>query len=234
MIKTYFSSLLLFILLVVFSLDMKAYNDPYGFCADLTNYETQLLRQYDLSPYIQGQIHKIIEDFIKDCDRDNPGEIAGELFRNVAISRMKDMAEKFHRDKRLDLLSNLQSAQWVDLGYPKEKGTPRNYMLRTDLGFNNHFDCIVIHEVNPNLGAIAHDPLRVIEGAKYIIEEYSFYDNFSQLGEGQKYYVSQDGSILYVEKLYDEDYLFNASQFDSATPYYSILIKTIKALNNIE
>lgn len=232
--KNYLLIFMISIMGVLSNLNAMAYNDPYGYCAELTKYESQLKRQFDLTPYIQNQIHKIVEDFVMDCEKNNPGEISSAISRNVAISRMKDMAEKFHRDRRIDLLSNLQNSQWLDLGYPKEVGTPRNYMLRTDLGFNNRYDCIVMHEVNPNVGAIAHDPLRVIDGARYIFEEYSFYDNFSQLGEGNRYYVSPDGRILHIEKLYEEDYLFNATQFDSATPYYSILIKAIKALNNIK
>ena len=91
-----------------------------------------------------------------------------------------------------------------------------------------------MHEVTTNGMALAHDPLRVIDGTKYILGEYSFYDNFLQMGEGNRYFVSQDGRILFVERLYEEDYLFNATQFDSVTPLYSILIKTIKNLNRIE
>lgn len=210
-----------------------AYNDPFGYGSDVVAFEKQINSTYDLSPYIQGQIHNIAEKFISDCSKDDPGEIAGAIFRNVAISRMKDMAEKFHFSKRIDFLSDFQNAQWIDLGYPEEKGSRGNHLLRTDLGFNNRYDCIVMHEVTNGM-ALAHDPLRVIDGTKYILEEYSFYNNFSQMGEGNRYFVSQDGRILFIERLYEEDYLFNTTQFDSVTPLYSILIKTIKNLNRIE
>lgn len=215
------------------NLSSYAYNDPFGFCSEVVAYEKQIISKYDLSPYIQAQIRNIAEKFISDYTKDEPGEIAGAIFRNVAMSRMKDMAEKFHFSRRIDLLSNLQNAQWIDLGYPEKIGTRGNYLLRTDLGFNNRYDCIVIHEVTNGM-ALAHNPLRVIDGTQYILEEYSFYDNFSQIGEGNRYFVSIDGHILFVEKLYDEDYLFNATQFDSVTPLYSHIIKTIKNLNSID
>lgn len=210
-----------------------AQNDPFGYCSDVVAFEKQLNNTYDLSTYIQGQIHNIAEKFISDCNKNDPGEIAGALFRDVAISRMKKMAEKFHFSRRIDLLSNFQNAQWIDLGYPAEKGTRGNHLLRTDLGFNNRYDCIVIHEITNGM-ALAYNPLRVIEGTQYILEEYSFYDNFSQMGEGNRYFVSQDGRILFVERLHEEDYLFNSTQFDSETQLYSILIKTIKNLNKIK
>lgn len=213
------------------NLSSYAYNDPFGFCSEVVAYEKQVISKYDLSPYIQAQIHNIAEEFISDCTKDEPGEIAGAGFRNVAMSRMRDMAEKFHFSRRIDLLSNLQNAQWIDLGYPEKIGTRGNYLLRTDLGFNNRYDCIVIHEVTNGV-AFAHD--RVIHGTQYILQEYSFYDNFSQMGEGNRYFVSIDGHILFVEKLYNEDYLFNATQFDSITPLYSLIIKTIKNLNRID
>ena len=215
------------------NLSSYAYNDPFGFCSEVVAYEKQIISKYDLSPYIQAQIHNIAEEFISDCTKDEPGEIAGAAFRNVAMRRMKDMAEKFHFSRRIDLLSNLQNAQWIDLGYPEKIGTRGNYLLRTDLGFNNRYDCIVIHEVTNGM-ALAHNPLRVIDGTQYILQEYSFYDNFSQMGEGNRYFVSIDGHILFVEKLYDEDYLFGATQFDSITPLYSHIIKTIKNLNRID
>lgn len=208
-----------------------AYNDPFGFCSEVVAYEKQIISKYDLSPYIQAQIHNIAEEFISDCTKDEPGEIAGAVFRNVAMRRMKDKAEKFHFSRRIDLLSNLQNAQWIDLGYPEKIGTRGNYLLRIDLGFNNRYDCIVIHEVTNGV-AFAHD--RVIHGTQYILQEYSFYDNFSQMGEGNRYFVSIDGHILFVEKLYNEDHLFNATQFDSITPLYSLIIKTIKNLNRID
>ncbi len=220
-------------LLFLTNFSSYAYNDPFGFCSEVVAYEKQIISKYDLSPYIQAQIRNIAEEFISDCTKDEPGEIAGALFRNVAMSRMKDMAEKFHFSRRIDLLSNLQNAQWIDLGYPEKTGTRGNYLLRTDLGFNNRYDCIVIHEVTNGM-ALAHNPLRVIDGTQYILEEYSFYDNFSQMGEGNRYFISIDGHILFVEKLYDEDYLFNATQFDSVTPLYSLIIKTIKNLNRID
>ena len=49
-------------------------------------------------------------------------------------------------------------------------------------------------------------------------------------------YFSKDGQawgfpVINPEKLYNEDYLFNATQFDSITPLYSLIIKTIKNLN---
>ena len=226
--------LLSFILLFVTILSANAYNDPYGYCSDLVSYERQLVNHYNLSQYIQTEIHKIVQDFIKDCEKDNPGDIAGEMFRNVAMSRMKDMAEKFHRDEPLDLLQNFQNATWFDLGYPEKIGSAGNYMLRTDLGFNRRYDCIVLHEVVSPVGALAHNPLRVIDGTKYIIEEFSFYDNFSRFGEGNRYFVSSNGYIIYTERLYEEDYLFNATQFDSTTPYYSKLIKAIKKINHID
>lgn len=210
-----------------------AYNDPFGFCSNVVAYEKQIISNYDISPYIQDQIHNIAEKFISDCIKNEPSEIAGTIFFKVAISMMKDMAEKFHFSRRIDLLSNLQNAQWIDLGYPEEKGTIGNYFLRTDLGFNNRYDCLVIHEVTNGM-ALAHDPLRVIDGTQYILQEYSFYDNFSQMGEGNRYFVSNSGHILFVERLYDEDYLFNTTQFDSVTPLYSIIIKTIKILNRID
>ena len=213
------------------NLSSYAYNDPFGFCSEVVAYEKQIISKYDLSPYIQAQIHNIAEEFISDCTKDEPGEIAGAAFRNVAMRRMKDMAEKFHFSRRIDLLSNLQNAQWIDLGYPEKIGTRGNYLLRTDLGFNNRYDCIVIHEVTNGV-AFAHD--RVIHGTQYILQEYSFYDNFSQMGEGNRYFVSIDGHIFFVEKLYNEDYLFNATQFDSITPLYSLIIKTIKNLNRID
>lgn len=187
------------------NLSSYAYNDPFGYCSEVVAYEKQIISKYDLSPYIQAQIHNIAEEFISDCTKDEPGEIAGAGFRNVAMRRMKDMAEKFHFSRRIDLLSNLQNAQWIDLGYPEKIGTRGNYLLRTDLGFNNRYDCIVIHEVTNGV-AFAHD--RVIHGTQYILQEYSFYDNFSQMGEGNRYFVSIDGHILFVEKLYNEDYLF--------------------------
>ena len=215
------------------NLSSYAYNDPFGFYSEVVAYEKQIISKYDLSPYIQAQIRNIAEEFISDCTKDEPGEIAGALFRNVAMSRMKDMAEKFHFSRRIDLLSNLQNAQWIDLGYPEKTGTRGNYLLRTDLGFNNRYDCIVIHEVTNGM-ALAHNPLRVIDGTQYILQEYSFYDNFSQMGEGNRYFVSINGDILFVEKLYDEDYLFGATQFDSITPLYSHIIKTIKNLNRID
>ena len=169
------------------NLSSYAYNDPFGFCSEVVAYEKQIISKYDLSPYIQAQIHNIAEEFISDCTKDEPGEIAGAGFRNVAMRRMKDMAEKFHFSRRIDLLSNLQNAQWIDLGYPEKIGTRGNYLLRTDLGFNNRYDCIVIHEVTNGV-AFAHD--RVIHGTQYILQEYSFYDNFSQMGEGNRYFVS--------------------------------------------
>jgi hypothetical protein len=215
------------------NLSSYAYNDPFGFCSEVVAYEKQIISKYDLSPYIQAQIHNIAEKFISDCTKDEPGEIAGAIFRDVAMSRMKDMAEKFHFSRRIDLLSDLQNAQWIDLGYPEKIGTRGNYLLRTDLGFNNRYDCIVIHEVTNGM-ALAHNPLRVIDGTQYILQEYSFYDNFSQMGEGNRYFVSINGDILFVEKLYDEDYLFGATQFDSITPLYSHIIKTIKNLNRID
>jgi hypothetical protein len=214
-------------------LSSYAYNDPFGFCSEVVAYEKQIISKYDLSPYIKAQIHNIAEKFISDCTKKEPGEIAGAIFRDVAMSRMKDMAEKFHFSRRIDLLSDLQNAQWIDLGYPEKIGTRDNYLLRTDLGFNNRYDCIVIHEVTNGM-ALAHNPLRVIDGTQYILQEYSFYDNFSQMGEGNRYFVSIDGHILFVEKLYDEDYLFGATQFDSITPLYSHIIKTIKNLNRID
>jgi hypothetical protein len=215
------------------NLSSYAYNDPFGFCSEVVAYEKQIISKYDLSPYIQAQIHNIAEKFISDCTKDEPDEIAGAIFRDVAMSRMKDMAEKFHFSRRIDLLSNLQNAQWIDLGCPEKIGTRGNYLLRTDLGFNNRYDCIVIHEVTNGM-ALAHNPLRVIDGTQYILQEYSFYDNFSQMGEGNRYFVSINGDILFVEKLYDEDYLFGATQFDSITPLYSHIIKTIKNLNRID
>jgi hypothetical protein len=215
------------------NLSSYAYNDPFGFYSEVVAYEKQIISKYDLSPYIKAQIHNIAEKFISDCTKDEPGEIAGAIFRDVAMSRMKDMAEKFHFSRRIDLLSDLQNAQWIDLGYPEKIGTRDNYLLRTDLGFNNRYDCIVIHEVTNGM-ALAHNPLRVIDGTQYILQEYSFYDNFSQMGEGNRYFVSINGDILFVEKLYDEDYLFGATQFDSITPLYSHIIKTIKNLNRID
>ena len=215
------------------NLSSYAYNDPFGFYSEVVAYEKQIISKYDLSPYIKAQIHNIAEKFISDCTKKEPGEIAGAIFRDVAMSRMKDMAEKFHFSRRIDLLSDLQNAQWIDLGYPEKIGTRGNYLLRTDLGFNNRYDCIVIHEVTNGM-ALAHNPLRVIDGTQYILEEYSFYDNFSQMGEGNRYFVSINGDILFVEKLYDEDYLFGATQFDSITPLYSHIIKTIKNLNRID
>lgn len=157
------------------NLSSYAYKDPFGFCSEVVAYEKQIISKYDLSPYIQAQIHNIAEEFISDCTKDEPGEIAGAAFRNVAMRRMKDMAEKFHFSRRIDLLSNIQNAQWIDLGYPEKIGTRGNYLLRTDLGFNNRYDCIVIHEVTNGM-AFAHD--RVIHGTQYILQEYSFYDNF--------------------------------------------------------
>jgi hypothetical protein len=215
------------------NLSSYAYNDPFGFYSEVVAYEKQIISKYDLSPYIKAQIHNIAEKFISDCTKKEPGEIAGAIFRDVAMSRMKDMAEKFHFSRRIDLLSDLQNAQWIDLGYPEKIGTRDNYLLRTDLGFNNRYDCIVIHEVTNGM-ALAHNPLRVIDGTQYILQEYSFYDNFSQMGEGNRYFVSINGDILFVEKLYDEDYLFGATQFDSITPLYSHIIKTIKNLNRID
>jgi hypothetical protein len=215
------------------NLSSYAYNDPFGFYSEVVAYEKQIISKYDLSPYIKAQIHNIAEKFISDCTKKEPGEIAGAIFRDVAMSRMKDMAEKFHFSRRIDLLSDLQNAQWIDLGYPEKIGTRGNYLLRTDLGFNNRYDCIVIHEVTNGM-ALAHNPLRVIDGTQYILQEYSFYDNFSQMGEGNRYFVSINGDILFVEKLYDEDYLFGATQFDSITPLYSHIIKTIKNLNRID
>ena len=132
------------------------------------------------------------------------------------------------------ILQNFQNATWFDLGYPEKIGSAGNYMLRTDLGFNRRYDCIVLHEVVSPVGALAHNPLRVIDGTKYIIEEFSFYDNFSRFGEGNRYFVSSNGYIIYTERLYEEDYLFNATQFDSTTPYYSKLIKAIKKINHID
>jgi hypothetical protein len=184
------------------NLSSYAYNDPFGYCSEVVAYEKQIISKYDLSPYIQAQIHNIAEKFISDCTKKEPGEIAGAIFRDVAMSRMKDMAEKFHFSRRIDLLSDLQNAQWIDLGYPEKIGTRGNYLLRTDLGFNNRYDCIVIHEVTNGM-ALAHNPLRVIDGTQYILQEYSFYDNFSQMGEGNRYFVSINGDILFVEKLYD-------------------------------
>ena len=215
------------------NLSSYAYNDPFGFYSEVVAYEKQIISKYDLSPYIKAQIHNIAEKFISDCTKKEPGEIAGAIFRDVAMSRMKDMAEKFHFSRRIDLLSDLQNAQWIDLGYPEKIGTRGNYLLRTDLEFNNRYDCIVIHEVTNGM-ALAHNPLRVIDGTQYILQEYSFYDNFSQMGEGNRYFVSINGDILFVEKLYDEDYLFGATQFDSITPLYSHIIKTIKNLNRID
>ena len=157
--------------LILTNLSSYAYNDPFGFCSEVVAYEKQIISKYDLSPYIQAQIHNIAEEFISDCTKDEPGEIAGAGFRNVAMRRMKDKAEKFHFSRRIDLLSNLQNAQWIDLGYPEKIGTRGNYLLRIDLGFNNRYDCIVIHEVTNGV-AFAHD--RVIHGTQYILQEYSF------------------------------------------------------------
>lgn len=224
--------IVIIVLLLLYSITIHAYNDSYGFCIDVVNYEKRIKNSYDISPYIQNQIHEIVEQFISDCEEDDPGEIAGTMLRNDAMHRMKNLAEKFHFDRRIDLLSNLQNAQWTDLGYPEEKGTRGNFLLRTDLGFNNRYDCIVLREVTNGI-ALALDPLKNIEGTQYILQEYSFYDNFSQMGEGNKYFVSKDGRILFVERLYEEDYLFNATQFDSVIPLYSILIKMIKSLNGI-
>lgn len=220
-------------LILLSSAATYAYNDPFGYYSNVVAFEKQLNDTYNLSPYIQGQIHNITEKFLSDCIKDDPGEIAGALFRNVTISKMKDIAEKFQFNRRIDLLSNLQNAQWIDLGYPEEKGARGNHLLRIDLGFNNRYDCIVIHEVTNGI-ALANNPIRVIEETQYILEEYSFYDNFSQIGEGNRYFISQDGRIIFVERLYEEDYLLNATQYDSVTPFYSILIRTIKNLNGIK
>lgn len=209
-----------------------AYDDPYGFCADVTSYEKEILNQYNLTPYIKNRIHDIVVEFVNDCEKDNPSDIAGTMFKNVAISRIKDIALKFHRNKSVDLLSNLQYAQWIDLGHPGEVGSAGNFLLRTDLGFNNHFDCIVMHEVTNGI-ALAQNPMRNIEGTRYILEEYSFYDDFKEFGFGKRFFVSSIGELLYVETLYDEDYLFNVNQFESSNPLFSKLVLALKNVNHL-